>query len=76
VSSILSMIDRIPLAALIVVAIFFALAPVQPEPHLLEKTRMLFNGELVKPVDIFDLVMHATPLALLVIRLLRLKRAN
>lgn len=68
------LIDRIPLLMLAVAAVFFSLAPFQPEPHLLEKTRMLFNGELVKPLDMFDLLMHATPVTLLVIRLLRLKR--
>jgi hypothetical protein len=74
--SVLRLIDKIPLAALAVVAVFFAIAPIQPEPHLLEKIRMLFNAELVRPIDIFDLVMHATPLVLLAIRLTRLKRAD
>lgn len=75
-SSLLQQIDKIPLLPLVVIAVFFSLAPLHPEPHLLEKLRMLFNGELVKPLDIFDLCMHATPLIVLVIRLLRLKRAG
>ena len=75
-SSLLQQIDKLPLLPLAVIAVFFSLAPLHPEPHLLEKLRMLFNGELVKPLDIFDLCMHATPLIVLVIRLLRLKRAG
>lgn len=42
-----------------------------PEPHLVEKLRMLLAGTLVRPLDIFDLAMHATPLALLVLKLWR-----
>ena len=40
-------IDKLPLKALFVVAIFFALAPLQPEPHLIEKLRMLSEGALL-----------------------------
>lgn len=69
----LAWIDRLPVKALAVVAVFFALAPFQPEPHLIEKLRMLFEGTLTRPIDIFDLFMHSLPVALLVIRLIRLK---
>jgi hypothetical protein len=72
----LKLIDKIPLSMLLVLAVFFALAPFQPEPHLVEKSRMLLNGTLHKPIDIFDLIMHATPLVLLIVRLLRLKQAG
>ncbi|MGB5395744.1 MAG: RND transporter [Gammaproteobacteria bacterium] len=72
----LKLIDKIPLSILLVLAVFFTLAPFQPEPHLLEKSRMLLNGTLHKPIDIFDLLMHATPLMLLIVRLLRLKQAR
>ena len=66
-------IDRLPVKALLVVAVFFALAPFQPEPHLVDKLRMLFEGTLTRPIDIFDLFMHSLPIALLVIRLVRIK---
>ena len=69
----LNWIDRLPVKALLVVAVFFALAPFQPEPHLFEKLRMLYHGELVRPIDIFDLFMHSVPIALLAIRLIRIK---
>lgn len=66
-------IDRIPLPTLALVALLLGLAPFVPEPHLWEKLKMLAAGTLSKPIDIFDLFLHATPTALLVIRLLRLK---
>jgi len=71
----LKLIDRIPLLPLAIAAAVMALAPFAPEPHLLEKSRMLINGELIKPVDIFDLFWHSFLLLLLVIRLLRIKSA-
>lgn len=69
----LKWIDRLPVKALLVVAVFFALVPFQPEPHLFEKLRMLSEGTLTRPIDIFDLFMHSLPTILLVIRLIRIK---
>lgn len=68
------LIDKIPLLPLAVAAIFMLLAPFVPEPHLLEKSRMLINGELTKGIDIFDLFWHSLFLVVLLIRLVRLKR--
>ena len=53
---------------LIPVAIIFGLAPFVSEPHLIGKLRMLAAGELSRPMDIFDLVLHCVPLVLLGIR--------
>lgn len=66
--------DRIPLAPLVIIAIMLGLAPFVPEPHLLEKTRMLFQGTLSRPIDIFDLFLHGTPLLLLAAKLARMAR--
>jgi hypothetical protein len=66
-------IDKLPVKPLMVVAVFFALAPFQPEPHLVEKLRMLSQGVLTRPIDIFDLFMHSLPIILLAIRLIRIK---
>jgi len=63
--------DRIPLTPLAVVAVAMALAPFVPEPHLWEKLKMLSRGELSRPLDIFDLLLHATPLVILALKLLR-----
>jgi hypothetical protein len=69
----LNWIDRLPLNILVVAAILLGLAPFSPEPHLWEKLKMLAAGTLTRPIDIFDLLMHATPAVLLVIRLLRMR---
>jgi hypothetical protein len=42
------------------------LAPFAPTPHVLEKLGMLFRGQLVRPIDWFDLLLHGAPWALLV----------
>ena len=63
--------DRIPLTALIIAALALGLAPFVPEPHLWQKLKMLANGTLSRPIDIFDLVMHASLPLLLAAKLLR-----
>lgn len=65
----LKKIDSIPLPIFITLSLFLGLAPFFPEPHLMEKIRMLQNGELTKAIDIFDLLLHATPWTLLMIKL-------
>ena len=54
---------------LIVATLLLGLAPFVPEPHLVEKTRMLMHGELTRPLDIFDLFFHLAPALLLLIKL-------
>jgi hypothetical protein len=66
--SFLDKIDYLPLALL---ALFMGLAPFSPMPHSLEKISMLFRGELVRPVDIFDLFFHLAPLILVIIKFTR-----
>lgn len=72
----LKYIDKIPLLPLAVAAIFMSLAPFSPEPHLVEKSRMLINGELTRPIDIFDLFWHSFLIILLAIRLIRYKKTS
>ena len=67
----MNILDRIPMVPLAIVAVLLGLAPMAPEPHLVEKLRMLADGTLVKPIDIFDLLMHGTPLALLIAKIIR-----
>ena len=64
--------DKIPLAPLLVIALALGLAPFQPEPHLWQKLKMLADGSLVKPIDIFDLAMHGLPALLLLMKLARM----
>ena len=61
--------NNIPTIPLAVIALLLGLAPFQPEPHLWEKLKMLSSGELVRPLDIFDLLFHGLPLILLLIKL-------
>lgn len=63
--------DRIPLQILIIASLTLGLAPFVPEPHVWEKLRMLSAGQLSRPIDIFDLVMHGTPWVLLGLKLVR-----
>ena len=55
------------------VAVLLAIMPIVPQPHLVEKLTMLFSGQLSKPLDIFDLLWHGTPITLFIIKLLFLK---
>ncbi len=61
--------DKLPFLLLVVLSLTLGLAPFVPVPHLVEKVGMLVGGNLVKPVDIFDLIMHASPIALLVMKM-------
>jgi len=61
--------QALPYRYLIPLALLLGLAPFRPEPHLIEKLRMLVHGTLSRPIDIFDLVMHSTPSVLLLIRI-------
>jgi hypothetical protein len=72
----MNFIDRIPLLPLAVAALFMALAPFSPEPHLVEKTRMLINGELSRGIDIFDLFWHSFLIVILAIRLLHYNKTK
>ena len=63
--------DKIPLSTLVVISLLLGLAPFVPEPHVWEKLKMLADGTLSKPIDIFDLLMHGTPWVLLILKLLR-----
>jgi hypothetical protein len=64
--------DRLPLWLLLVLALTLGLAPFVPEPHLWEKLKLLAAGQLVRPIDIFDLLLHAVPWLLLLAKLGRL----
>ncbi|MFW6291182.1 MAG: hypothetical protein ACOC7V_02565, partial [Spirochaetota bacterium] len=64
----IKLLDSVSYWFLVPVAVLLALAPFRPEPHLVEKVRMLVQGTLSKPIDIFDLLLHATPLILLIVK--------
>ena len=70
----MAILDQIPISLIVLACLTLGLAPFFPEPHILEKLKMLVAGNLVKPVDIFDLLMHAAPFAVLGLKLLRMTR--
>ncbi len=67
----LAWLDKLEWIILLIGGAVLILAPFTPEPHLVEKLRMLSQGNLVKPIDIFDLCMHASPLVLIVTKAVR-----
>jgi hypothetical protein len=56
-----------PWALFIFLCLTLGLAPFNP-PHIWEKLVMLSKGKLVRLIDWFDLFLHATPWALLVLK--------
>lgn len=72
----LEFLDRIPLSLAIVGCLTLGLAPFMPEPHIWEKLKMLSAGTLRRPVDIFDLCLHALPWLLLFAKLTRMTMAK
>ena len=69
-------IDGIPLFLLILLAAWMAVAPINPEPHLEEKVRMLSQGTLTRPLDIFDLLYHLAPMAPLALKVRRMMKVR
>jgi hypothetical protein len=67
----MQLLDRLPWGILIIFAVLLGLAPFAPEPHLVEKLRMLSQGTLQRPIDIFDLFYHALPILLLLAKIIR-----
>ena len=63
--------DKTPFTMLVMISLMLGLAPFVPEPHVVEKLKMLFDGTLAKPIDIFDLFMHGTPWLLLGLKTIR-----
>jgi hypothetical protein len=59
-----ALLDQASWGLLIVLALTLGLAPFRP-PHIVEKLQMLFRGTLVRPIDWFDLLLHAAPWVLL-----------
>ncbi len=60
-------ISKMPWGLLILACLTLGLAPFAP-PHIWEKLQMLSKGQLVRPIDWFDLVLHGAPWALLIVK--------
>ena len=70
------LLDQIPLPIALLAALTLGLAPFFPEPHLWEELKMLAGGTLTRPMDIFDLLLHALPWVLLLAKLARMATAR
>lgn len=68
----LKLLDKVPAWILLLLAVMLGIAPLGSQPHLVEKLGMLVNGNLVRPIDIFDLVLHSICIVLLMIKLVRI----
>jgi len=62
-----ALLDRLPWGVIVLLALTLGLAPFRP-PHIVEKLQMLFRGTLTRPIDWFDLLLHAAPWVLLVLK--------
>jgi hypothetical protein len=56
----------LPWGLVALVCATLGLAPFVPVPHVLEKLAMLARGQLVRPIDWFDLLMHGSPWVILI----------
>ena len=68
-------IDNLPFPMIVLVCATLGLAPFLPEPHVWEKLKLLAEGGLSRPMDIFDLLMHGSPFVVLIIKLVRTQRS-
>ena len=66
------MLEQLPLTYALIAAATLGLAPFTPEPHIWGKLKMIKAGSLTRPIDIFDFLLHATPFAVLLAKLVQL----
>ena len=66
--------DELSMPLVILACLTLGLAPFVPEPHIWEKLKMLASGDLVRPIDIFDLILHGAPFVVLILKLIRMQQ--
>jgi len=64
--------EPIPFGLLTLISIWMLIAPIFPEPHLVQKAMWLVQGQAFKAIDVFDVVWHLFPSILLLIKWLKL----
>jgi hypothetical protein len=67
---------KVDYSVLIIFAVLLGLAPFSPEPHIAEKLRMLSEGTLRRPIDIFDLLFHLAPVLAIILKFVTSKRTE
>lgn len=66
--TILSVVDQLNWGMIIIACATLGLAPFSP-PHIVEKISMLIKGNLIRPLDWFDLFLHGIPWILLILKI-------
>jgi len=66
-----AILDKLSYWVIVPLAILMFLAPFRPMPHALEKLSMLIEGNLYRPIDIFDLFFHLAPTLVLLLKIYR-----
>lgn len=67
--SIVSVLDQLNWGMVILLCVTLGLAPFAP-PHIVDKLSMLIRGNLIRPVDWFDLLFHGVPWLLLTLKIM------
>jgi hypothetical protein len=67
--SIVSIVDQLNWGVVIALCATLGLAPFFP-PHIIEKISMLIQGNLIKPLDWFDLLFHGFPWIILILKIM------
>lgn len=66
--------DALSLPLILIACLLLGLSPFTPEPHVWQKLKMLADGSLIRPLDIFDLFLHGAPFVVLVLKLVRMRQ--
>jgi hypothetical protein len=69
--SLLSLVDQLHWGIIIIFCATLGLAPFSP-PHIVEKLSMLIKGNLIRPIDWFDLLLHGFPWIILILKVIAL----
>jgi hypothetical protein len=67
----MAVLDQIDWSLILLACATLGLAPFVPEPHIWEKLKLLVAGELTKPLDILDFLMHGAPFLVLAAKVVR-----
>ena len=67
---------RLPWSMIILFCLTLGLAPFFTIPHVWEKLKMFSSGTLVRPIDCFDLIMHAAPWILVLNKIVLTMKEN
>jgi hypothetical protein len=67
-TNLLSALGQLNWGIVVLLCATLGLAPFSP-PHIVEKLSMLLKGNLVKPLDWFDLLLHGFPWILLILKM-------